>query len=353
MKYPAPRQKKQPPSWFTGFLAKVLPTKADDPETLLYKKISYVVVGMIFITSLLAFTVFVFSLRGREETMVPKVVGEDLITAIQDLQEKELVPHIQVQFSNSPKEKGTVVGQDPQGGILVKSGRQITLWVSKGAVIDKVPNYIGQNINDVELNLKSLFATQSQVLVTVENDPMYVYDNSPEGTILEQKPTPGTPISSNVTLKFVISRGPKSQLIKVGSYVGQDYLSVMSQLEAQSLPFEFTVRALERNELPGRVVAQDPAPTVGIPRGGVIHLTMTKPTVPAGQVFGLFKTTLPQYPILVDLKLEIKTAAGDVSTLVAMKHPGGAFSVPYLAAPGDTLILSILGKPILTQTVAP
>lgn len=352
MKLPLPRRKTPKSSWFRDFLVKVLPTKADDPETQLYKKVTYVVVGMVFLTFVLAFIVFAFSLRGREETMIPKVVGEDVITAIQELQDKALVPRIQTQYSNDPRQKGTVVSQDPQGGILVREGRKITLWVSKGAVIDKVENYLGQNLNDVELHLRSLFATQTQAIVTVENTPTYVWDSAPDGTILQQKPAPGTPITGDMTLRFVVSRGPRGQMVELGSYAGQDYLSVMNQLASQSIPFVFKARSAEGNEQPGRVVAQDPAPTVQIPRGTSVTLTMTQPKdLPQGSVFGLFQANLPQYPILVALKLEDRKTNGDSTVIVAMKHPGGPIAIPYVAPLGDTLVLSILGKDILTQTV--
>lgn len=346
--------KSEAPNWFLRLLARVLPTKADDPETLLFKKVAYAIVGMAFLMVFFALTLFFVTLKPDEETMVPKVVGEDVVTAVLELQDKELIPRVQVKFSNDPREKGTVVAQDPQGGLLVRSGRSVVLWVSKGAVVDKVENYIGQNLSDVKLHLKSLFATQPQALIRIKDDPVYVFSNSPEGTVLEQKPQPGTQVSSQVDLELVVSRGPKGQMVKVGTYAGQYYTDALALLSSSSIPFVFKARKVEGSETPGRVVSQNPAPGAEIPKGTVVNLVMASPTrLPEGQVFGVFETTLPEYPILVDLKLELRKTGGDSTVLIAMKHPGGAFAVPYQAAVGDTLVLSILDKEIFKQKVTP
>ena len=179
-----------------AFARRVLPRSDDDEKTRFFKTIAWSLIGMAFLVVFLSVSVFFLALRGEEETMVPKVVGKDLTTALVDLQEKELSPYVQVKFTEDPRDKGNVVAQDPEGGILAKAGRRVVLWVSKGAIIDNVENFVGQNINDVQLRLKTLFATQAAPLLVLTPEPIYNFNSAPEGTVLEQKPLPGTPLSA-------------------------------------------------------------------------------------------------------------------------------------------------------------
>ena len=76
---------------------------------------------------------------------------------------------------------------------------------------------------------------------------------------------------------------------------------------------------------------------------------MTAPAeLPEEMAFGLLEASLPDYPILVDLKLEVITAT-ERRELLAMKHPGGPISIPYLVEADSQLVLSMFDDEILTR----
>jgi len=337
----------------TRALAKrVLPRPYDDERTKLFKTIAWSLIGMAFLVVFLSVSVFFLALRGEEETMVPQLVGKDLTTGLLELQEKELTPFVQVKFSDDPRDKGNIVGQDPQGGILAKAGRRVTLWVSRGAIIDNVENFVGQNINDVQLRLKTLFATQSTPLLYLTSSPVYSFNSAPEGTVLEQKPIPGTPLASPTELVVVISKGPKGQTVKVGNYNNRPWAEALAALISENKPFIVKVRKAESGEGPGQVVGQAPLSGGDMPKGTPVTLTMTNPPpLTDGRVFQLLQTTLPDYPILVDVKVELRKASGDSTVLFQLKHPGGLLTVPYVASPGDVVAVSVLDKEVFTQKV--
>jgi len=335
-----------------AFARRVLPRNTDDERTRLFKTFAWSLIGMAFLVVFLSVTVFFLALRGQEETMVPQLVGKDVTNALVELQEKELVPYVQVKFSDDPRQKGNVVSQDPEGGILAKAGRQVTLWVSKGAVIDNVENFVGQNINDVETRLKSLFAAQPNPLLSLTQNPIYTFNSAPEGTVLEQKPVAGTPLASPTELMVVVSKGAKNQVVKVGKYEDRPWPESLAMLIAENKPFLITVRKVAQGERPGMVVGQAPAAGSEMARGTPVNLTLTKPApFSDGRVFQLLETTLPDYPILVDVKVELRRASGDQSVLYLLKHPGGKLTVPYVASPGDIVAVSVLDKEVFTQKV--
>lgn len=339
-------------AWARAFAKRVLPRPHDDEKTKLFKTIAWSLIGMAFLVVFLSVSVFFLALRGEEETMVPQVVGKDLATALIELQEKELAPYVQVKFSEDPRDKGNIVGQDPQGGILAKAGRRVTLWVSRGAIIDNVENFVGQNINDVQLRLKTLFSSQSAPLLSLTPNPVYTFSSSPEGTVLEQKPVAGTPLAGPTELVVVISKGPKGQTVKVGKYDGRSWPESLAALIGENKPFVIKMRKAEAGERPGMIVGQAPAAGGDMPRGTPVTLTLTQPVPPTdGRIFQLLQTTLPEYPILVDVKVELRKASGDTTVLFQLKHPGGPLTVPFLADPGDVVAVSVLDKDIYTQKV--
>jgi len=330
-----------------AFGRRVVPRPYDDENTRLFKTVAWSLIGMAFLVVFLSFAVFFLALRGEEETLVPQVVGKELSTALLELQEKELVPYVQVKFSDDPRDKGNVVSQDPEGGILAKAGRRVTLWVSKGAIVDNVENFVGQNINDVQLRLKTLFSTQATPLLVLTPDPIYTFNSAPEGTVLEQKPLPGTPLSTPVQLTVVISKGPKGQTVKVGTYRDRAWPESLSLLIAENKPFLVQVRKAESDERPGMVVAQAPQPGADIAKGAPVTLTITTPNpLTDGRVFQVLETTLPEFPILVDVRVDLRRATGDQSVLYQLKHPGGRLTVPFVAKPGDVVAVSVLDKEV-------
>ena len=337
---------------FRQLAKRALPGKADDENALLFKKIAWALVGMAGLMLFFAATVFFLSLRGQEETMVPKVTGKDLVTAILELQEKELVPVVQVRFSTDPRDKGNVVSQDPEGGLLSKAGRRVTLWISKGAVVNAVEDYKGLSINDLQLKLKTLFSSGTP-LITIGASPMYVVNSAPEGTILEQQPAPGTSLSTPVELQLVVSRGPKGQTVKVGSYLGLIWTDAIAVLAADNIPFQVTVRAADPGEKPGTVVSQSPQATGELAKGAPASLTIAKPLAAMdGRSFYLLSTTLPEYPILVDIRVTLRKLSGDLQDLLVTKHPGGPLTLPYWGDVGDIIAVSVLDKEVFSEKVA-
>mgnify|MGYP001767443768 FL=1 len=83
--------------------------------------------------------------------------------------------------------------------------------------------------------------------------------------------------------------------------------------------------------------------------GQVLQLTMAGPgNVGKDNVFGLFRYTLPDYPIAVDIRIEVASEGGTVQ-LLAMKHPGGPIAVPYVVPEGSEIVLSVLDQELARE----
>ena len=162
-------------------------------------------IALIVLMGLSGLVAFTLALRGTEQTLVPNVVDLELSTALVRLQEKELYPRVSLRFSGDPASRGRILEQDPLPGAIVKAGRRISLVVSRGAVQDKVGDYVGQNLDEVKIHLQAVFGSTRQ-LITVKEPPLYVFDKSPAGTILEQSPAANVELSGPTQLTFVVDR---------------------------------------------------------------------------------------------------------------------------------------------------
>ena len=306
--------------------------------------LTVLICGALVASGLVAFFVAV---RGEEETLVPNVVAEDLLAAMSMLQEKSLAPRVEGRVS-SDHAKWSVIEQEPEAGTLVKAGRPVLLVVSRGPIIDRVGDYVGRDLDEVRLELQAVFASYRE-LIRIKEPVARVTDAAASGTILAQSPAPATPIDGVVVLELVVSKGPGGDLIELQDYVNRPFREVRDELAVLNLPFVFRVRAAREGEAAGSIVSQSPTAGQEIPYSSILQLEMTAPVeVPEELVFGLIEASLPDYPILVDLKLEVVTAT-ERRVILAMKHPGGPVSIPYLVEADSRLVLSMFDDEILTR----
>jgi beta-lactam-binding protein with PASTA domain len=329
--------------WTRGFLSRVLPNQGDSQEVRSLKLVIFLFVGIIGLMIVIGVLTFSIAVRGEEQTLVPNVRGKDLIAALQDLQAKELYPNVQTQFSTTA-ERNVILDQSPGPGTLVRAGKRITLRVSRGPVVDKVENFVGQRLDDVKAYLQTLFSSNTPNLI-IREPPIYQPSKGvPPGTIIAQNPKPGTKISGLTYLEFVVSQGGEESLTEVEDYTGASFQEAISQLARENIPFVFSVQKADKNKQPGVVVSQTPAAKTKLLYGQIVQLVITPPAgIGKEKLFGVFKYSLPDYPILVDIRLDVVSDAG-TGTLLAMKHPGGPLSVPYIVPEGSDIVLSVLDK---------
>ena len=310
-----------------------------------YSLVAWGLGAIIVLMVVAGFAAFFLSLRGAEETMVPDVKGMELASALVKLQDKELYPRLSLRFTDDPADKGRIVEQKPVPGTIVKAGRRINLTVSRGPVVDKVENYVGQDINEVKIHLQTLFASAT-ALVIVKEPPQYVFDKAPAGTILAQKPPAETRIDGPLALDLVVSLGPEKAQVSVPDLTGLSFADALLQIEKYNVAVTFTMRKADGREKPGSVASQTPTPGSLMPSSGRIAATVTAPQAQTGMVAGIFDRDLPEYPYPLKVTLEALLPTGERQLVVRVNHPGGKFSAPYVLPEASILILSVLDREV-------
>jgi beta-lactam-binding protein with PASTA domain len=338
--------------WARELVLKIVPRAEDSPELRNLKLYVFLFAGIIGLMMVIGTVTFGISVRGQPETLVPNMQGKDMLDALVELQSKDLYPEIQVQYS-STLDKGIIISQRPAPGSLVKAGKRVTLRVSKGAVIDKVENYVGMSLDDVKIHLQTLFATHSPNLL-IREPVLYRYEKGvAPGRVLAQSPAAGTKITGITYLELSVSQDPGSESrILLGDYVGKSFQEAISELTRDNIPFAFLVKKAPKASDAGLVLNQNPGADARMPYGQVVQLTMAPPTnVGKDNVFGLFTFSLPDQPIGVNVRL-VLISDSEPKEMLSMKHPGGPLAVPYIAPEGSELVLYIMDQEVARQKAA-
>jgi beta-lactam-binding protein with PASTA domain len=329
-----------------------LPFKLPDVETYdrrFYRPIIIISIVIIALMVVSAFIVFGLTIRGAEQTMVPEVRGMDITTALVEMQEKELYPRIQLRFSQNAADKGIILDQKPSPGTIVKAGRRIYLVVSRGVVLDKIENYVGQDLNEVKIHLQTLLVGNKPLLTVKE--PIYVFNKAPVGSILEQKPAPDTEIGGPTELSLVVSRGPQNAELKVPSLVGLSIPEAMAAVERSGVFFECAARKAAGREKPGSVVSQLPEGGSMVVSNSRVEFVIAEPEPSEDRIFGILDETLPEYPYPLALKAEAIYPTGERVSVLSVKHPGGHLTIPYLVPPESSITVTILNKEVFRVAV--
>jgi len=317
-----------------------------------FKLLVSMAVGLVVLVGVIAVLIFFVAVKGAEQTMVPEVRGKDLTEALLELQAKELYPRIQLRYSQSSREKGQILEQDPRAGSIVKAGRQVRLVVSQGVMLNRVENYVGRYINDVRMDLQTFIASAGSPLLVLKEPLMYDFSAESPGTILRQKPEPGTDISGPVSLEFVVSRGPENTLMTVPQLAGLLLPAALEQLGRTDIVFEFFLREIREGERGEMVVYQEPPAGTSVTSNSIVTLVVNAPAqLGDNEVFKLFSYTIPRNPYPLPVRLEALLPSGERIRVIGIDYPGGKFTVPYRLPVGSILILSMMNREIYRETV--
>lgn len=292
-----------------------------------------------FVVVILALVCFFIGVEGAEKVMVPEVVGKPLEEGLLVMQEKQLYPSISLRYSDTPGDEGTILDQNPQDGAIVRGYSRVSLVVSRGVIANKVGNYVGITLDEMKMNLQTLFAGSTKPLILVGN-VVYKADTADAGTILEQDPPEGTGISDPVHVNLVVSRGPQYENTKPPVLTGKSINDVLQTITRSKLIFDFTSHIAQEGEIPGTVVDQQKFNSEFVSNYTHVTVDIAIPeTNSDGNIYGVYEKVLDVYPYAVPMRLDAVPEEGDTYTIINFNHTGGSVTIPYIVPSGTTLIL--------------
>jgi beta-lactam-binding protein with PASTA domain len=207
---------------------------------------------------------------GKAQVVVPNVIGDTSEDAVATLTRRNL--QADVHNITSSKPQGTVIAQDPKGGVTVDEKTKVRINVSNGPRPIGIPDVRGSSFETAASQLQALgFAVAKQ-----EAD-----SDQPAGTVIDQSPAANTFAAKGSTITLTVSKGP--QTTGVPSVEGTDEQTATSQLETSGFKVRVQREDTTDEGLDGIVIRQDP------PAG-----TQAKPKTKVTIVVGRFVAPPPQ-----------------------------------------------------------
>ncbi len=212
---------------------------------------------------LLALIIAIVLLAVPKKVQVPDVVGGSVSTAAQRLRSEGFkVAYVR---DTSDKPRNTVTGQDPQGGTSAQEGEIVTLTVSDGPPLQKVPDVVGDGRRTARQKLTQAgFEVQERRVPSAGVRINRVISQTPSASSQAEK-------GSVVTLE--VSAGPEQ--VKVPDVAGKTDEQARTALE--NVGFRVTVAKKEDADAdPGKVLSQNPAAGTAAARGSVVTVTVAE-----------------------------------------------------------------------------
>jgi len=326
-----------------SFFRRLFPNPDDSDETTNFKKTIYLLLGSLLLMGLVAVITFVIFVQPLDETVIPNLIGEDFRDAINILQTKKLVPVFDFKFTNLPTERDKVIQQDPKPREKVRIGSRVNLLVSKGIAYDRLGNYLNRSLKEVQKLIKTF--NSEREIIRLKEPINYITNKAAPGTILAQYPLPGTAIGDDpIELELTVSKGPQTEIIKIGDYCGRNFQEVLPELQTANLTFVFLIKTDASAEDSGKIISQNIEAGKNIDPAEVLVLEMAKPKdIPEGKVFGVYTYNIPDLGTPVFVKVEA-SVLGRRTTLLSQERYGGRLTLPYILDKNAEIIITVANE---------
>jgi serine/threonine-protein kinase len=164
---------------------------------------------------------------GPRTLRVPDVSGQQLANAESALRSAGLSVGPVRKIASASVDAGIVVSTSPAAGLLWPQPKPVTISVSEGPPL---PNFVGQNEQAIQQ-----WAAQNGIQLNVQQAGN---SDQPQGTITQQSPGQGTPITQNETVTIMVSNGPPQ--VSIPNVDGQNVND--ARMALHQLGFKVTVK---------------------------------------------------------------------------------------------------------------
>jgi len=203
---------------------------------------------------------------GPGSGKVPSVAGETEDEATRKLEAAGF--EVAVERANSDAvEPGLVIRSEPGGGRTATKGSTVTLLVSRGPKLTKVPVLVGAQRDVAVQRLRSRGLEAS---ISEEES------STRKGQVIRQAPDAGSEVEPGSAVSIIVSSGEEEEQSKVPNVIGKERREAVEAVRAAGLT---PAVEEEETEVPGqigRVIDQFPPPGSEQEPGATVTITVGK-----------------------------------------------------------------------------
>ena len=207
---------------------------------------------------------------------VPSTAGLSQEAATEKLEEAGFEAGVE-RVNSKTVEEGLVVRSEPGGGTTATKGSTVTLFVSRGPKLTKVPVLVGSQRGAA---VERLRGRGLQASVSEEES------SSPKGQVVSQSPDAGSEVEAGSTVSLVVSSGEEEETAKVPNVIGKERREAVELIRGAGLTPSVEEEETEVPSQVGRVIDQFPPPGSEGEPGDTVTITVGKRAVAAPEEEG-------------------------------------------------------------------
>ncbi|MEU9863198.1 Stk1 family PASTA domain-containing Ser/Thr kinase [Streptomyces sp. NPDC047971] len=208
----------------------------------------------------------VWYINSGQFTRVPAVLGQSEQQATERLRDAGLDVGTTKRAFSDVYERGTVMAADPASGERIRGNGTVTLTISRGPQIVKVPNLKGKPLAEAKRLLAKEGLAPGVITRAFSQDIA-------QGAVIGSDPEPGTERSPDSAVALVVSKGAP---IDVPDVAGESVDEARNTLREAGLKVEVATERVHSPEAAGTVAAQSLAEGSRAAQGDRIVLTVSK-----------------------------------------------------------------------------
>ena len=262
-------------------------------------------------------------LHSRREVVVPELTGKTLEQALDLLAPEDLgLFKESVEFDeNLPP--GAILRQAPPAGLRVREGKIVRVTLSSGGQVLFVPDLAGVTLAESQNRLRAAGFALGAVSQAYSG-------TRPEGTVLEQMPTPGAVAKPGAMVDLKVSKGnPPEGLVLMPNFVGRPLVVARGWAEDQKISPDIKEELTEAF-LPGLVIRQAPGPDTPVKGDTAITLIVSKSENLAAQDVSIVSYKVPAGSGRVQVRVVLRDDAGERDVFSSAQTAGALVEVPVV-----------------------
>ncbi len=209
----------------------------------------------------------VWYINSGQFTQVPPILAKTEAEARKKLDDAGLrVNDEVVKKYSSSYERGVVMDSDPDQGKRIRSGGEVTLTVSLGQEIVRVPDVSGSTLDEAKKELRQ--AGLEPGTVTREFS-----DEVASGKVIRTSPTSGTQRKSGTAVALTVSKG---EPVEVPDVTGRTPEEAQEELQEDGFKVEIAPERVHSEHDKGLVGEQSPGAGAQLGKGDTVTLSISK-----------------------------------------------------------------------------
>jgi serine/threonine-protein kinase len=231
------------------------------------RKVIYGAVALFLLVLLMDNLVMPVFVRRGQEFPLPDVTNKTEEEAREQVEELGLDLIIAASEHSPARLEGTILSQEPPAGTLVKPGRPVSVVVSKGGELVRLPYLRGVTVRQANLTLSDVGL--------VPGDVNWAFSDSlPPEVVLESQPPAGALLPKGSRVVLLVNQGGVRDTLAMPNLVGTTLPDAAKLLNEMGLELGVAIRQYSVDLLPGTILEQSEPAGEMVRRGEVIDLVV-------------------------------------------------------------------------------